>query len=340
MTDMRRFIESMPKAELHVHVEGTLEPELKFVLARRNGIELPYRSVEEMRAAYDFDDLPSFLGVYYEGMSVLLTEQDFHDLTTAYLTRAHSQNVIYAEMFFDPQAHTSRGVAFDTVIRGIRGAQVEALESLGIRTRLIMCFLRDMSAESAMETLEQSLPYRDWIVGVGLDSDEKGNPPIKFKEVFARARAEGYRLTMHCDVDQENSTAHIRQTLDDIGVDRIDHGVNALEDEALCDEIIHRGLALTVCPISNSYVTDGLKALEVRRMLEKGMRATVNSDDPAYFPGYMNENLVATQEAADLSRDQIVQLAVNAFEASWLPAEEKRALRGRLDRFVASHAGS
>ena len=306
MTDMRRFIESMPKAELHVHVEGTLEPELKLELARRNAIELPYRSVEEMRAAYDFNDLPSFLGVYYEGMSVLLTEQDFHDLTTAYLTKAHSQNVIYAEMFFDPQAHTARGIAFDTVIRGIRRAQVDVRDRLGIRTQLIMCFLRDMSAESAMETLEQSLPYRDWIVGVGLDSDEKGNPPIKFREVFARARAEGFRLTMHCDVDQENSTVHIRQTLHDIGVDRIDHGVNSLEDEALCEEIIRSGLALTVCPISNSYVTDGLKALEVRRMLEQGMRATVNSDDPAYFPGYMNENLVATQEAAGLTREQVV----------------------------------
>jgi adenosine deaminase len=175
---------------------------------------------------------------------------------------------------------------------------------------------------------------------VGLDSDETGNPPIKFKAVFVRARAEGYRLTMHCDVDQENSTRHIRQTLDDIGVDRIDHGVNALEDEALCDEIMRRGLALTVCPISNGYITGSLKALEVRRMLELGMRATVNSDDPAYFPGYMSENLVATQEAADLSRDQIVRLAVNAFEASWLPAEEKRALRSRLDGYVASQAGN
>ena len=340
MTDLRRFIERMPKAELHVHVEGTLEPELKFDLARRNAINLPHQSVEEMRAGYDFDDLPSFLKMYYEGMSVLVTEQDFYDLTTAYLTRAHSQNVLYAEIFFDPQAHTTRGIAYDTVIRGIRRAQADAEDKLGIRTQLIMCFLRDMSAESAAETLEQSLPYKEWIVGVGLDSDEKGNPPIKFKAVFARARAEGYRLTMHCDVDQENSTRHIRQTLDDIGVDRIDHGVNALEDEELCDEIMRRGLALTVCPISNSYITGSLKALEVRRMLEMGMRATVNSDDPAYFPGYMNENLVATQEAADLTRDQIVSLAVNAFEASWLPAEEKRALRGRLDRYVASETGT
>ena len=336
MTDMRRFIERMPKAELHVHVEGTLEPELKFDLARRNDIELPYRSVEEMRAAYDFDDLPSFLKMYYEGMGVLQTEQDFCDLATAYLTKAHAQNVIYAELFFDPQAHTARGIAYDTVIQGIRRAQVNAEDGLGLRTQLIMCFLRDMSTESAMATLEQSLPYRDWIVGVGLDSYEKDNPPIKFKAVFARARAEGYRLTMHCDVDQENSTRHIWQTLDDIGVDRIDHGVNALEDEALCDEIMQRGLALTVCPISNKCITGSLKALEVRRMLEKGMRATVNSDDPAYFLGYVQENLVATQEAADLTRDQIVRLAANAFEASWLPQEEQQALRSRLDGYVAS----
>ena len=336
MTEMKSFIEGMPKAELHVHVEGTLEPELKFELGRRNGIELPYQSVEEMRAAYDFDDLPSFLRVYYEGMSVLRTEQDFCALTTAYLEKAHSQNVIYAEVFFDPQAHTTRGIAFDTVIRGIRRAQEEAQANLGLRTQLIMCFLRDMSAVSAMATLEESFPYRDWIVGVGLDSDEKGNPPIKFQEVFARSRSEGYRLTMHCDVDQENSTRHIWQTLDDIGVDRIDHGVNSLEDEVLCDEIVHRRLALTVCPISNRYVAGSLKALEVRRMLEKGMRATVNSDDPAYFPGYMNENLIAAQEAAQLSRDQIVQLAVNAFDASWLPAEDKCALLKQMDDYVAS----
>ena len=231
-----------------------------------------------------------------------------------------------------------RGIDYDTVIRGIRRAQVDAQERLGIRTQLIMCFLRDMSADSAMATLEQSLPYQDWIVGVGLDSDEKGNPPIKFKDVFDRARAEGYRLTMHCDVDQENSTRHIWQTLDDIGVDRIDHGVNSLEDEALCDEIMRRGLALTVCPISNRCITGSLKAVEVRRMLEKGMRATVNSDDPAYFLGYVQENLVATQEEADLSRDQVARLAANAFEASWLPAEEQRALLSRLEEYAASEA--
>ena len=340
MANLTDFIEGMPKAELHVHVEGTLEPELKFRLAKRNGLDLPYGSVEDMKAAYDFDDLPSFLKVYYEGMSVLLEERDFYDLTYAYLEKAHSQNVIYAEMFFDPQAHTTRGVAFDTVIEGIRRAQQDAAAKLGIRSQLILCFLRDMSAESAMEALEQSLPYKDWIIGVGLDSDEKGNPPVKFTEVFARAREAGYRLTMHCDVDQDNSVRHIRQCLDEFGVDRIDHGVNALEDEALCEEIKARGLALTVCPISNGYVTDGLKAMEIKAMLERGMRATVNSDDPAYFPGYMNENLIATQQAAALDRSQIVQLALNALECSWLPADEKDSLLRRLDGYVASTAST
>jgi len=323
MTNLDSFIEGMPKAELHVHIEGTLEPDLKFALARRNNLDLPYASEDDMRAAYDFDDLPSFLKIYYEGMGVLLVEQDFYDLTSRYLEKAHSQNVVYTEMFFDPQAHTSRGVSYDTVIQGIRRAQEDAAETLGIESRLIMCFLRDMSAESAADALEQSLPYKDWIIGVGLDSDERGNPPVKFADVFARARRSGYRLTMHCDVDQENSTTHIWQTLNEIGVDRIDHGVNSLEDDALCAEIINRNLVLTVCPISNGYVTDSLKAVEIRTMLEKGMRATVNSDDPAYFPGYMTENLIATQKAADLNRDQVVQLVTNAFEGSWLPDGDK-----------------
>jgi adenosine deaminase len=220
MTELAAFIQGMPKAELHLHLEGTLEPELKFGLAARNGVALPYRSAEEMRAAYDFDDLASFLAVYYEGMSVLRHEQDFYDLATAYFTKAASQNVVYAEVFFDPQAHTSRGVPFATVIEGFRRAQLDAEESLGLRSRLIMCFLRDLPADSALATLEEALPYRDWIVGVGLDSDERGNPPVKFRDVFARARGEGFRLTMHCDVDQEASVPHIWQCLDEIGVDR------------------------------------------------------------------------------------------------------------------------
>lgn len=328
MTRMRRFIEKMPKAELHVHVEGTLEPDMKVALAGRNGVKLPYKSAKQLKAAYDFDDLPSFLAVYYEGMSVLLKEPDFYDVTYAYLAKARSQNVVYAEMFFDPQAHTARGVAFDTVIRGIRRAQLDAEKRLGIGSQLIMCFLRDRSAEFAMATLLESLPYKQWIVGVGLDSDEKDNPPVKFRNVFRRAREEGYLLTMHCDVDQQDSVRHIWQCLRDIDVGRIDHGVNALEDAKLCAEIKRRGLALTVCPISNSYVTDGTKAAAVKTMLGQGMRVTVNSDDPAYFPGYMTENLIAVQEEADLSEAELLQLARNAFEAAWLPQASR-------DRYLA-----
>jgi adenosine deaminase len=297
---------------------------------------LPYESVRELKAAYEFDDLPSFLTVYYEGMSVLLKEPDFYDVTYAYLAKAHAQNVLYAEMFFDPQAHTARGVSFDTVIRGIRRAQLDAEGRLGIHSQLILCFLRDWSAEFAMATLLESLPYKQWIVGVGLDSDEKDNPPVKFKTVFRRAREEGYLLTMHCDVDQQDSVAHIRQCLDEIDVARIDHGVNSLEDAALCAEIRRRGLALTVCPISNRYVTDGTKAAAIKTMLERGMRVTVNSDDPAYFPGYMTENLITVQEEVDLSRAELLQLARNAFESAWLP----RARRDGYLAQLAAYAGS
>ncbi len=334
MSELSSFIERMPKAELHLHLEGTLEPELKFELAARNGLRLPYRSVDEMRSAYTFDDLPSFLAVYYEGMSVLRTKQDFYDLAMTYFRKAHSQDVVYAEVFFDPQAHTSRGIPFRTFIEGFRRAQQDAEASLGLRSQLIMCFLRDMTADSAMETLQQSLPYKDWIIGVGLDSDEKGNPPVKFKDVFGRARSEGYHLTMHCDVDQENSVEHIWQCLNDIGVERIDHGVNSLEDEALISEISSRGLGLTVCPISNSYVAGGLKAREIKTLLDQAVRVTVNSDDPAYFPGYMNENLVAVQEAVGLTRDEIVQLARNAFTISWLSQEDKDRYLTALEAYA------
>ena len=338
MSELADFIAGMPKAELHLHLEGTLEPELKFELAARNGLDLPYASVEEMRAGYGFDDLPSFLAVYYEGMSVLLREPDFYDLATAYFRKAASQNVVYAEVFFDPQAHTSRGVAFETVLDGFTRAQRDARAELGLETQLIMCFLRDLSAESAYETLEASLPYRDRILGVGLDSDEKGNPPVKFKGVFERARAEGFRLTMHCDVDQEDSVGHIWQCLDEIGVERSDHGVNALEDAALVREIESRGLGLTVCPISNSYVAGGLKATELKHMLDHGLRATVNSDDPAYFPGYVNENVIAAQAAAGLTRDEVVALARNSFAVSWLEPAEKQRYLDALDAY-ASQSG-
>jgi adenosine deaminase len=336
MTALSEFIPLMPKAELHLHLEGTLEPELKFELAARNGVVLPYGSAAEMRAAYKFDDLASFLAVYYEGMSVLLLEQDFYDLATAYFRKAASEGVVYAEVFFDPQAHTSRGVPFQAVIEGFRRAQVDAEAGLGLRSRLIMCFLRDLTADSALATLEESLPYRDWILGVGLDSDEHGNPPVKFRDVFERARAEGFRLTMHCDVDQQDSVAHIWQCLDEIGVDRIDHGVNSLEDPVLVREIQARGLGLTVCPISNSYVADGLKARELKTMLDHGMRATVNSDDPAYFPGYVGENLAAAQDAVGLTLEEVVQLERNAFTVAWLSDDEKAPYLAALDAYAAS----
>lgn len=334
MTGISEFIESIPKAELHLHIEGTLEPELKFELAERNGLELPYESVAEMRAAYDFDDLPSFLAQYYEGMSVLLTEQDFHDLAMAYFTRVAAQNVVYAEMFFDPQAHTARGVEFATVIEGLHRAQADAAANLGLRSQLIMCFLRDMSAESAAATLDAADEYRDLIVGVGLDSDEKDNPPVKFADVFADARGRGYRLTMHCDVDQEDSVGHIWQCLDTIGVERIDHGVNAIEDPALCEEIMRRDMALTTCPISNGYVTGGTKAAAIKAMLDLGMKITINSDDPAYFPGYMTENLLSVQQEAGLTPEEVTRLVRNAFEASWLEPSEQADYLTRLDAFV------
>lgn len=336
MMTIEQVINSIPKAELHVHVEGTLEPDLKFEMAERNRLELPYASVAEMREAYDFDDLPSFLAQYYEGMSVLLTEEDFYDLAMAYFVRAAAQKVVYVEMFFDPQAHTTRDVDFATVINGLRRAQTDAREQLGLQSELIMCFLRDMSPESAAQTLKQAGMYRDWIIGVGLDSDEKGNPPIKFSQVFADARRQGYRLTMHCDVDQEGSVDHIWQCLNVIEVDRIDHGINSLEDDELCDEIERRGLGLTVCPISNSYVTDGTKASAIKRMLDKGMKVTINSDDPAYFPGYMTENLRVIQQEAGLAVDDIVKLVRNAFDASWLDPTDRAEYLSRLDTFVAA----
>jgi adenosine deaminase len=335
MSEISSFIEGMPKAELHVHLEGTLEPELKFQLAARNGLNLPYRTAAEMRAAYAFDDLPSFLAMYYEGMSVLQSEEDFCDLAMAYYRKARSQNVVYAETFFDPQAHTARGIPFETVIRGFHRAQQDAAAELGLHTQLIMCFLRDMTTDSAMETLAQSLRYRDWIVGVGLDSDEKGNPPVKFREVFDRARSEGYRLTMHCDVDQEDSVAHIWQCLNDIGVERIDHGVNCLEDDALVDRLRRSGVGLTVCPISNSYVSDGLKAHEIKTMLDRSLRVTVNSDDPAYFPGYIGENLAAVAEAVNLAKRDLVQIERNAFTIAWITDEERVAYLRDLDAYAA-----
>ncbi len=332
---IERFIHDLPKCELHVHIEGTLEPELKFKLAARNGVALPFADPEAMRASYAFHDLPSFLALYYGGMEVLLKEPDFYDLAMAYLAKAHAQNVRYAEIFFDPQAHTARGVSFDTVIRGLRRAQIDAENQLGVRSQLILCFLRDWSAEFAMATLLESLAYKQWIVGVGLDSDEKNNPPAKFARVFARAREEGYLLTMHCDVNQEDSVAHIWDCVNLIGVDRIDHGCNALEDAALCRVLAERKLGLTVCPISNAFVTDGPQTDVVGKMMDLGMRVTINSDDPAYFGGYIEENLALVQSKLGLGREGLATLSRNAFEAAWLPRAVKDGYLAMVNECLA-----
>lgn len=333
---MKEFIAKMPKAELHVHLEGTLEPEHIFRLAQRNNIELPYKSPKQIIAAYDFHDLPSFLGIYYAAMNVLRENQDFYELAYQYFQKAKAENVVYVEPFFDPQAHTSRGVDFEIVISGIQRAQADAEKNLGVESNLIMCFLRDMSAESAMEHLEMSLPFKSSIVGVGLDSDEKDNPPAKFAEVFARARAEGYRLTMHCDVNQKDIIEHIRECLDMIEVDRIDHGVNCLEDETLIRDIVEREIGLTVCPVSNRFVVQSLTSNEIKTMLSRGIKATVNSDDPAYFRAYMNDNFIALSEEGDFSKEEIIQLSRNAFDIAWLPDDRKRDYIKKLDIFASS----
>lgn len=334
---MQQFIEFMPKAELHVHLEGTLEPELSFALAQKNGIELEYKTPEALLAAYDFYDLPSFLKIYYGAMNVLVTEDDFYQLTYAYLTKANSQNTLYAELFFDPQAHTVRGVSFDTVITGIHRAQLDAEANLGIKSQLILCFLRDMSAESAMQHLDLAVPYLDWLVGIGLDSDERNNPPIKFANVFVKAKALGLKLTMHCDVNQQNTLTHIQQCIDEIEVDRIDHGVNSLESEVLCELIKNKGLGLTVCPVSNRFVVQSLTSDEVHSMLDKGMLVTINSDDPAYFRAYLNENLIELQKEGKFNQAEIVTLVGNAFKVAWLDDENKNLYLQKLREYIATY---
>jgi adenosine deaminase len=333
-SDLSSFAHGLPKAELHLHLEGTLEPELKFALAARNGIELAEKTVDEVRATYDFTDLTSFLAVYYPAMRVLVTADDFHDLAWAYLQKAHTQGVVHAEMFFDPQAHTSRGVPFDDVVTGYRRAIVRAERELGVTGELIMCFLRDFSAEYAMATLMDAVRYKSWIVGVGLDSDERNHPPAKFAEVFARARQEGFLLTMHCDIDQVGSIDNIRSVLTEIEVDRIDHGTNIVEDPALVALAKERGLGFTTCPVSNSFVTEQMKADEIVGLLREGVKVTINSDDPAYFGAYVGDNYVALAEHAGLSPADLVQLAINSFEASWLTPARRSAYVSAVEDYA------
>ncbi|WP_433522732.1 adenosine deaminase [Nocardia pseudovaccinii] len=339
-TDLAAFVRGLPKAELHLHLEGTLEPDLKFRLAQRNGIELTERTVEEVKQTYKFHDLTSFLQVYYPAMRVLQQSQDFDDLAFAYLTRAHADGIRHVEMFFDPQAHTGRGVEFGTVIGGYRSAIVRARREFGISAELIMCFLRDYSAEFAMATLLEALPYKDWIIGVGLDSDERGNPPSKFAAVFERARREGFLLTMHCDIDQDGSIEHIRQALEDIGVDRIDHGTNIVEDERLVELAETKGIGFTCCPVSNSFVTEQMKSTEIVTLLDRGLAVTVNSDDPAYFGAYAADNYLSLAANANLDLDRIVELAKNSFRASWLTPGRLDGFLREIDDYVAAHRPS
>jgi len=337
--DLDRFIRDLPKAELHVHIEGTLEPELLYEMAERNRVPLRFRTVEELRKAYHFGNLQAFLDIYYEGTRALCTERDFHELTWAYLERAAQQHVRHTEIFFDPQAHTDRDVPFETVIGGIHRALEEAVPRLGMSSRLIMCFLRHLSADAAMRILEASLPFKDWIVAVGLDSSEMGHPPEKFVEVFARARAEGYLTVAHAG--EEGPPDYIRQALDLLKVSRIDHGVRCLEDSKLVQRLTSERIPLTVCPLSNVKlcVFQSLEDHNLKKLLNLGLCVTVNSDDPAYFGGYLTENFLAAQQALGLTRHDIYALARNAFEASFLSADDKQRLIDELDRFMNTHPG-
>lgn len=328
------IIQRIPKAELHLHIEGTLEPELMMKLARRNRVEIPYASVDEIRDAYEFSDLQSFLDIYYAGAQVLVTEQDFYELTTEYLERASADNVRHVEIFFDPQTHTERGIGFDTVINGIYRALQDGETRLGVTFVLIMCFLRHLSADEAMATLEQALPHKARIRAVGLDSSEVGHPPSKFTEVFDRARDEGFLTVAHAG--EEGPPEYIYEALDLLKVERIDHGVRSLEDPALTKRLATEQTPLTVCPLSNVKlrVFDTLQDHNLGKLLDAGLCATINSDDPAYFGGYIGENFLQTQQALDLSSDEIITLARNSFVASFLSNEDKDRHLGEIDRML------
>ena len=326
----------MPKAELHVHIEGTLEPELMFSLARRNQVSLPYQSVDELRAAYDFSDLQSFLDIYYAGACVLREARDFEDMARAYLERAAADNVVHAEMFFDPQTHTARGVPMEKVINGLYRACERAREEQGVNASLILCFLRHLSEEEAFETLEQALPLRDKFIGVGLDSSEVGHPPEKFARVFARCRELGLHLVAHAG--EEGPPEYVWTALDLLKVERIDHGVQSSKDAALMRRLAQDRIPLTVCPLSNLKlrVVSDLAAHNIGQLLDAGLMATINSDDPAYFGGYMNDNFVRTFAATGLTAEHAYRLAVNSFDASFIPDRVKRNYREMLDGTFAS----
>lgn len=331
------FISGIPKAELHLHIEGTFEPELMFAIAERNHLKLKYHSVDELKSAYNFNNLQEFLDIYYSGASVLLEEQDFYDLTWAYLLKIHEQKVLHTEIFFDPQTHTSRGVPFQKVITGIHRALEDGREKLGVSYCLILSFLRHLSEESAFEVLEQALPYKDWLTAVGLDSSEKGHPPVKFERVFEKARNEGFLTVAHAG--EEGPPEYVWEALSVLHVSRIDHGNRSLEDTLLVEELVKRRMPLTVCPLSNLKlkVVKDLTQHPLSDMLLRGLVPTVNSDDPAYFGGYINENYSSVAHALQMTKEQVAQLARNSFSASFLDPETKSVCLAKLDHYLSEH---
>ena len=333
---LEELLRRMPKAELHIHIEGSLEPELIFELAARNNVSIPYETVEDLRQAYAFTNLQSFLDIYYAGASVLLKEQDFFDMAWAYFARAAADHVVHAELFFDPQTHTSRGVAIGAVIQGLHRACAAARTEFGIDASLILCFLRHLSEAQALETLQQAMPYRDQIIGVGLDSSEVGHPPEKFARVFARCRELGLHLVAHAG--EEGPPAYVWTALDTLHVERIDHGVQSVKDPALMARLAKDRIPLTVCPLSNLKlrVFPRLEDHNLKQLLDAGIVATVNSDDPAYFGGYLNDNFLQTFAATGMNAGHAYRLAANSFEASFVDAELKRKWLSRLDEVFAS----
>ena len=332
-TQINNFIEGIPKAELHLHIEGTFEPELMFKIAQRNNIPIDYNSIDELKKAYNFNNLQEFLDMYYAGAKVLIHIQDFYDLTWAYLTKVHEQNLIHTEIFFDPQTHTDRGVSFNTVIQGIHSALEDGKEKLGISSKLIMCFLRHLDEAAAFETLNQALPYKNWIAGVGLDSSEMGHPPSKFERVFSKAREEGFITVAHAGED--GPAEYVWEAINLLKVSRIDHGNQSLDDDQLIKHIAEKQIPLTVCPLSNLElkVVNDLKDHPLMKLMEAGKMVTINSDDPAYFGGYVNENYTCIASALNLSKKQITELAKNSIKSSFLPDGDKEKIIMQIEEY-------
>ncbi|WP_435247661.1 adenosine deaminase [Vibrio sp. nBUS_14] len=331
---MDSFIKNLPKVELHLHIEGTLEPELMFDLAKRNNVSIPFKNPDQVREAYQFHNLQSFLDIYYQGANVLLHQQDFYDLTWAYLLKCQQDNVVHTEIFFDPQTHTERGIGFDTVVGGITQALQQAEQELGISSQLIMCFLRHLDEDSAFETLKQAQPYKDKIIAVGLDSSEQGNPPEKFKHVFQEAINQGFLTVAHAG--EEGPAQNISDALSLLGITRIDHGIRCVEDDDLMEQLIAKRTPLTVCPLSNTKlkVFDTMQQHNIVELLRKGLCVTINSDDPAYFGGYMNDNFLAVANAHPLTKNELAQFSINAIEASFVSPQVRQELTAQVCQYL------